>query len=91
MERLNPIYTEKRECQDCHKCIRECPVKAIRVQDGYAAFRIGLSYFKEIPSDFFIMPPSYQCSLTAGSFLLRLEASRSGAPAVKREVPFRVE
>ena len=30
------IYTERRECQDCHKCIRECPVKAIRVQDGYA-------------------------------------------------------
>lgn len=36
MERLNPIYTEKRECQDCHKCIRECPVKAIKVQDSYA-------------------------------------------------------
>ena len=36
MERLNPIYTRERECQDCHKCIRECPVKAIRVQDGYA-------------------------------------------------------
>lgn len=36
MERLNAIYTEKRECQDCHKCIRECPVKAIKVQDGYA-------------------------------------------------------
>ncbi len=36
MERLNPIYTQQRECQDCHKCIRECPVKAIRVQDGYA-------------------------------------------------------
>jgi iron only hydrogenase large subunit-like protein len=36
MERLNPIYTKQRECQDCHKCIRECPVKAIRVQDGYA-------------------------------------------------------
>ena len=31
-----------------------------RVQDGYAAYRIGLSYFKEIPSDFFIMPPSYE-------------------------------
>jgi iron only hydrogenase large subunit-like protein len=30
------IYTVRRECQDCHKCIRECPVKAIRVQDGYA-------------------------------------------------------
>jgi iron only hydrogenase large subunit-like protein len=36
MEKLNPIYTKERECQDCHKCIRECPVKAIRVQDGYA-------------------------------------------------------
>jgi iron only hydrogenase large subunit-like protein len=36
MERLNSIYTQQRECQDCHKCIRECPVKAIRVQDGYA-------------------------------------------------------
>jgi iron only hydrogenase large subunit-like protein len=36
MERLNAIYTKKRECQDCHKCIRECPVKAIRVQDGSA-------------------------------------------------------
>jgi iron only hydrogenase large subunit-like protein len=36
MERLNPIHTKKRECQDCHKCIRECPVKAIRVRDTYA-------------------------------------------------------
>jgi len=36
MPALHAIYTERRECQDCHKCIRECPVKAIRVQDGYA-------------------------------------------------------
>lgn len=36
MAQSHSIYTEKRECQDCHKCIRECPVKAIRVQDGYA-------------------------------------------------------
>lgn len=36
MATLHAIYTERRECQDCHKCIRECPVKAIRVQDGYA-------------------------------------------------------
>jgi len=36
MERLDAIYTEPRECQDCHKCIRECPVKAIRVQDTVA-------------------------------------------------------
>jgi iron only hydrogenase large subunit-like protein len=32
----NPIYTEKRECQDCYKCLRECPVKAIKVEGGYA-------------------------------------------------------
>jgi len=36
MVQVHSIYTERRECQDCHKCIRECPVKAIRVQDGYA-------------------------------------------------------
>jgi len=36
MPPLHAIYTERRECQDCHKCIRECHVKAIRVQDGYA-------------------------------------------------------
>jgi outer membrane protein assembly factor BamD len=31
-----------------------------RVQDGYAAYRIGLAYYKEIPTDFFIMPPAYE-------------------------------
>ena len=33
----SPIYTEKTQCQDCYKCIRECPVKAIRVENGHAA------------------------------------------------------
>ena len=37
MNPLHPIYTERTECQDCYKCIRECPVKAIRVTDGHAA------------------------------------------------------
>lgn len=32
----NPIYTEKTKCQDCYKCIRECPVKAIRVENSHA-------------------------------------------------------
>jgi outer membrane protein assembly factor BamD len=31
-----------------------------RVQDGYAAFRIGYGYYREIPSDWFILPPSYE-------------------------------
>ncbi|MDC7234098.1 MAG: 4Fe-4S binding protein, partial [Spirochaetales bacterium] len=34
--RLNPIYTEITECQDCYKCIRHCPVKSIKVEDGHA-------------------------------------------------------
>ena len=37
MTYLNPIYTEKRECQDCYKCVRTCPVKAIKVEGGYAS------------------------------------------------------
>ncbi len=37
MNNLNPIYTEKTQCQDCYKCVRECPVKAIKIQNGTAA------------------------------------------------------
>ena len=33
---LNPIYTEPAQCQDCCKCIRECPIKAISVKQGHA-------------------------------------------------------
>lgn len=36
MNYLNPIYTEKRECQDCYKCVRNCPVKAIKVESSIA-------------------------------------------------------
>ena len=36
MNYQSPIYTEKTQCQDCYKCIRECPVKAIRVENGHA-------------------------------------------------------
>jgi iron only hydrogenase large subunit-like protein len=36
MERLDYIKTGKHECQDCNKCIRGCPVKAIRVRDNCA-------------------------------------------------------
>lgn len=37
MNELQPIYTEKAQCQDCYKCLRACPFKAIRVLDGRAA------------------------------------------------------
>lgn len=32
-----PIYTVETECQDCFKCVRHCPVKAIKVEDGHAS------------------------------------------------------
>ncbi|ERP32069.1 [Fe-Fe] hydrogenase large subunit C-terminal domain-containing protein [Chitinivibrio alkaliphilus] len=31
-----PIYTEQRACQDCYKCVRQCPVKAIEVVNSSA-------------------------------------------------------
>ncbi|MBN2652245.1 MAG: 4Fe-4S dicluster domain-containing protein [Spirochaetales bacterium] len=31
------IFTEPAECQDCYKCLRECPVKAIRIIDNKAS------------------------------------------------------
>lgn len=36
MSVTNPIYTEITECNDCNKCIRECPVKSIKVKSGHA-------------------------------------------------------
>ena len=36
MNFLYPIFTEKTECQDCYKCVRNCPCKAISVENGHA-------------------------------------------------------
>lgn len=37
MNKTFPIFTEPAECQDCYKCLRECPVKAIRILDNKAS------------------------------------------------------
>ena len=37
MEKTYPVYTLKNECNDCYKCIRDCHVKAIRIQGGNAS------------------------------------------------------
>ena len=37
MNQQFPIYTVAAECQDCYKCVRVCPVKAIRIEDGRAS------------------------------------------------------
>lgn len=40
-----PIYTEKTECQDCYRCIHECPVKAIKVESGSASIMTELCIY----------------------------------------------
>ena len=37
MNNQYPVYTLTNECHDCYKCIRECPVKAIRIENGHAS------------------------------------------------------
>lgn len=36
MVRTQTIYTIAANCQDCYRCVRECPVKAIRITGGQA-------------------------------------------------------
>lgn len=31
-----PIYTTQTQCHDCYKCVRHCPVKSIKVENGHA-------------------------------------------------------
>ena len=31
-----PIFTVENDCQDCYKCVRACPVKAIQIREGKA-------------------------------------------------------
>ena len=37
MDNHYPVYTLINECHDCYKCIRECPVKAIKIENGHAS------------------------------------------------------
>ena len=37
MEKASPVYTIENGCQDCYKCVRHCPVKAIRIVGGKAS------------------------------------------------------
>jgi iron only hydrogenase large subunit-like protein len=37
MNALQPIYTEINDCRDCYKCVRWCPVKAIKVENDRAS------------------------------------------------------
>lgn len=37
MDKLYPVYTLKNECHDCYKCVRNCHVKAIKIENGHAS------------------------------------------------------
>ena len=37
MDSQYSVYTLVNECHDCYKCIRECPVKAIKIECGHAS------------------------------------------------------
>jgi iron only hydrogenase large subunit-like protein len=45
MEPRKPVYTEKTECQDCFKCVRKCPVKAIEIEEGRASIASDLCIY----------------------------------------------
>lgn len=45
MDRMQPVFTETNNCQDCYKCIRECPVKAIRIESDRASIVKELCIF----------------------------------------------
>lgn len=36
LEQHNTVYTVTANCQDCYRCVRVCPVKAISVREGQA-------------------------------------------------------
>ncbi len=42
-----------------------------KVEDGYVAYRICQGYFKEMPDDFFLLPPSYEKDQSAVRDALR--------------------
>ncbi len=48
------------EAIDSYKSFIRLRPKHEKVSDGYASFRIAECYVKEMPDDFFIMPPSYE-------------------------------
>ena len=37
MNNAYPVFTLKNECHDCYKCVRECTVKAIKIENGHAS------------------------------------------------------
>jgi outer membrane protein assembly factor BamD len=55
-----------------------------KVEDGYAAFKVGECYYKDMPDDIWLLPPSYEKDQSAVSDALReLEDFRKKYPDSK--------
>ncbi len=37
MNKQHPVYTLINECHDCYRCVRDCPVKAIKIENNHAS------------------------------------------------------
>ncbi|HEY7956346.1 MAG TPA: outer membrane protein assembly factor BamD [Polyangia bacterium] len=48
------------EAIDGYKAFIKAHPSHEHVQDGYAAYKIGEAYYKQIPTDWFLAPPSYE-------------------------------
>jgi outer membrane protein assembly factor BamD len=59
------------EAIDSYKTFARLHPTHEKVEDGYVAFRIGESYFKDMPDDIFLLPPSYEKDQSAVMDALR--------------------
>src|SRR5262249_15954517 len=48
------------EAIEGYKQFMKAPPSHERTKDGYAAYKIGEAYHKQIPTDWFLAPPSYE-------------------------------
>jgi outer membrane protein assembly factor BamD len=59
------------EAIDAYKAFARLHPTHEKVEDGFIAFRIGECYFKDMPDDIFILPPSYEKDQSAVTDALR--------------------
>jgi outer membrane protein assembly factor BamD len=69
------------EAIDAYKSFARLHPTHEKVEDGYVAFKIGESYFKDMPDDLWLLPPSYEKDQSAVIDALReLEDFRKKFP-----------
>lgn len=48
------------EAVDAYKTFQSSHPEHPKTRDGYCAYKVGESYYKQIPGDWFLVPPSYE-------------------------------